>query len=78
VDRKQIIAELDQGRAELRQDLRNLGRAIAVLRGSGRARFGFQLRRKRRKLSAATRKKMSEAQQKRWAAFKAEKANSRD
>ena len=58
----QVLATLEAERERVRQDLQNLGRAIAALEGLGTTR-----KQGRGKLSAAARKKIAAAQRVRWA-----------
>jgi hypothetical protein len=59
------VAILRSEAHELRKNLEAIEGAIAVLEGSGNPRRG-----KKRNLSAAARKKLSEAGKKRWASVK--------
>jgi hypothetical protein len=71
------LTQLRQERSRTQKELRRLDEAISVLgrlAGSGPAPARASNPRKRRKLSAAARKKISEAQKARWAKTRKQKA----
>ncbi len=69
INLRPILVDLQTKRAELRKELRGLDAAIKVLTPmAGRSSVGR--RPAKRKLSAATRRKISEGQKARWARFK--------
>jgi len=69
--------------AELKAEIKKLQQAIAVLErigvsaGSRRTKSGFNATARRRKISAAGRRRIVLAQKARWAKIRAEKRNSR-
>jgi hypothetical protein len=75
---KNVIAEIDRQIAQLQQAKAILGGSAAVTKRRGRPagsknKASVSSSNKRRKLSAAGRKAIAEAQRKRWAALKAKK-----
>jgi hypothetical protein len=70
-----LIADLKMEDRRLGQELKRVRRALAVLRGLGNANGnGMAGPRVRRRLSAAARKRIADAQRARWAKFRAKKA----
>ena len=72
--RQTIVKHLQQIRDTASNLLSQLGSGVAAGRARGRGAAAAAIKpRRRRKLSAAARKSISDAQKKRWAAFRAQK-----
>jgi hypothetical protein len=71
-----LIADLKMEDRRLELELKRVRRALAVLRGLGANGSGQVVAglRPRRRLSAAARKRIADAQRARWAKFRAKKA----
>ncbi len=67
-----VLKQLMQQRDRTAAQLRRLDQVIGTLTGID---GGGQRRRTRRNLSAAARKRIADAQRKRWAAFRAKRGN---
>jgi len=67
------MSDLDAVIEQLRAERDKLDRAIAALSGVGESKSGTR-RRGRRRLSAAARKRIADAQRARWAKYKAKRA----
>ncbi len=74
----QIITDLQNEDKRLESELKQVRGALSVLRGlslkSGAGRAGIGRLVRRRRLSAAARKRIADAQRARWAKWKAKKA----
>jgi len=68
IPRAEIMKMLRTERAHTRKELKQLDKAIAVLRGLSRNSVPARTR-KRRKMSASARRKIGAAQRRRWAKF---------
>ena len=64
-----IVSDLQTQRKRVQQDLTKLDAALAALQGSA----GAKLRKPRRSMSAASRRKIAAAQRARWAKWKMQK-----
>ena len=64
-----IVSDLQTQRKQVLQDLTKLDAALAALQGTA----GAKLRKPRRALSAAARRKIATAQRARWAKWKMQK-----
>jgi hypothetical protein len=74
VNLAQILADIQTRRAEVEKELRGLDAAVNALQGLTAGNKGRSARRGgRRRLSAAARKRISDAQKARWAKFKKQK-----
>jgi hypothetical protein len=74
VNLTQILADIQTKRAEVQKELRGLDSAINALQGLTTGNRGRSAPRGgRRRLSAAARKRISDAQKARWAKFKKQK-----
>jgi hypothetical protein len=72
VNLTRILADIKTRRAEVQEELRGLDAAVNALQGLTVGHNGRTARRGRR-LSAAARKRISDAQKARWAKFKKQK-----
>jgi hypothetical protein len=72
VNLTEILADIQTRRAEVQKELRGLDAAINALQALTIGNKGRSARR-RRHLSAAARKRISDAQKARWAKFKKQK-----
>ena len=69
----QILADIKTRRAEVQEELGGLDAAVNALQGLTVGHDGRSARRGRRHLSAAARKRISDAQKARWAKLKRQK-----